>query len=151
MQTAPWGPNNRRGEASFCERRVSRKLTRGKFPFVLLRKPKLGGIRKESKNAPSLYSNCVPKSGSRPGPAADIPSWTGREGLEIPSFCILWIRVVRFKPSLVAAPFGPPITQRTSSNVCRIKQRSDSLRVVAGGAATTSWDPVVGKGLGSTP
>jgi hypothetical protein len=105
------------GEASFCERRVSRKLTRGKFPFVLLRKPKLGGIRKESKNAPSLYSNCVPKSGSRPGPAADIPSWTGREGLEIPSFCILWIRVVRFKPSLVAAPFGPPITQRTSSNV----------------------------------
>jgi hypothetical protein len=46
--------------------------------------------------------------------AGQITSWRlWRQGRKIPSFCILQIRVVRFKPSLAAAPFGPPITQPT--------------------------------------
>jgi Rubrerythrin len=34
---------------------------------------------------------------------------------------------VRFKPSLAAAPFGPPITQSTDSSVLRIRMRSESF------------------------
>src|SRR5258708_27026978 len=84
--------------------------------------------------------------------AGQITSWLlWREGRKIPSFRILQIRVVRFKPSLVAAPFGPPITQPAPSSVCRIRARSDSLRVVAVGGMTTPCDAAVGKGLGSTP
>ena len=48
----------------------------------------------------------------------------------MPSFCILWISVVRFKPSLAAAPFGPPITQPTDSRAFRIRVRSESRKVV---------------------
>ena len=38
--------------------------------------------------------------------------------------------VVRFKPSLAAAPFGPPITQPTDSSMLRIRVRSESLKVI---------------------
>src|SRR3981189_3606173 len=55
-----------------------------------------------------------------------------RRGRKIPSFCILWISVVRFTPSLAAAPAAPPITQPTASNVRRISSRSASLNVVGG-------------------
>ena len=63
------------------------------------------------------------------GSATLWPLWS--PGREIPSFCILWISVVRVNPSLAAAPFGPPITQRTASSVCRIRVRSESRSVVA--------------------
>jgi hypothetical protein len=56
-------------------------------------------------------------------------------GRQIPNFCILQISVVRFRPSLAAAPFGPPITQAVASSVCRITARSESLKVVAAGTA----------------
>src|SRR5260370_23385422 len=81
--------------------------------------------------------------------AGKITSWLlWRQGRKIPSFCILQIRVVRFKPSLAAAPFGPPITQPTASSVCKIRARSESLRVVAEGNAMASLDTVGGRGLG---
>jgi len=74
----------------------------------------------------------------------------------MPSFCILWMSVVRFKPSLAAAPFGPPITQPTPSSVRRIRLRSESFRVVpvgevAGAEVETGRVDAGGKGLGSTP
>src|SRR5579863_6416834 len=66
--------------------------------------------------------------------------------------------VVRFKPSFVAAPLGPPITQPTDSSVRRIRMRSESLSVVGAGEAIGAGEEVVvlkldstGKGLGSTP
>src|ERR1700730_9990136 len=82
------------------------------------------------------YDNCDRES--EPFGADSNPSrLLGRPGREIPSFCILWISVVRFKPSLAAAPFGPPITQPTPCSVCRISARSESFRVVAVGAEMT--------------
>src|SRR5260370_31923493 len=84
--------------------------------------------------------------------AGQIGFWlVWRPGRKILSFCILQIRVVRFKPSLAAAPLGPPITQPTASSVCRIRARSESLRVVAAGGVVASLDTVVGRGLGKTP
>src|SRR5580692_5788663 len=77
----------------------------------------------------------------RPGPFDSIANVTPRDkpsdqfselarrGLEIPSFSILWIRVVRGSPSLLAAPLGPPITQPTCSRVWRIAARSVSISV----------------------
>src|SRR5258708_38882243 len=83
--------------------------------------------------------------------AGQITSWLlWRQGRKIPSFCILQIRVVRFNPSLAAAPFAPPITQPAASSVFKIRARSESLRVVTVGGMTHS-DAAVGKGLGSTP
>lgn len=38
----------------------------------------------------------------------------------MPSFCILDWRVVRFMPSLAAAPAGPPMTQSQSRRAFRI-------------------------------
>ena len=58
-------------------------------------------------------------------------------GRKIPSFCILWISVVRFKPSFAAAPFGPPTTQPTDSSVFRIKVRSEVAGLVVGVANNT--------------
>jgi hypothetical protein len=49
---------------------------------------------------------------------------------EIPSFFILAINVVRFRPSLAAAPVAPPITQPAASSICNINECSESLRVV---------------------
>src|SRR5271166_3517843 len=77
--------------------------------------------------------------GSEPGPCsagARKFSPLSRWGREMPSFFILWMSVVRFKPSLEAAPFWPPITQPTASRVCKIKLRSESLRVVVAGRDT---------------
>src|SRR6266851_8357859 len=82
------------------------------------------------------YCNCGTGAGSRR--AGSIRSrllW--RTGLQMPSFCILQISVVRFRPSLAAAPFGPPITQAVASSVCRITARSESLRVVGTGETAT--------------
>ena len=74
-------------------------------------------------------------------------------GREIPSFFILWINVVRFMPSLAAAPVVPPITQPTDSSVLSIRAYSESLSVVP-----PRWKVVVcrgaelaGKGFGSKP
>src|ERR1700730_13560122 len=69
------------------------------------------------------------------GPDTCRPSSLSGEGREIPSFFILWINVVRFKPSVAAAPFAPPITQLTASSVWRISVRSESRSVVAGGGS----------------
>src|SRR5229473_4351280 len=92
---------------------------------------------------PSLF----PPLGAAPTPS--WPRWRGSR--EIPSFCILWISVVRFRPSVAAAPFGPPITQPTASSVRRIRARSESLKVVAPEERMTPGVPNVGKGFGSTP
>src|SRR5260370_20479070 len=62
-------------------------------------------------------------------------------GREIPSFCIFAISVVRLRPSLAAAPLGPPITQPAVSSVCRMRLRSESLRVVRGGGEATASGP----------
>ena len=52
---------------------------------------------------------------------------------EIPSFCILAMRVVRFSPSLEAAPLFPPTTQCVSRRAPRMCTRSASASV------HTSW------------
>src|ERR1700681_3748841 len=96
------------------------------------------------------YDNCD-REPEPFGAGSNTSRLLGRPGREIPSFCILWISVVRFKPSLAAAPFGPPITQPTPSSVRRISACSESLKVVAAGEMTTAGVPAVGKGLGSTP
>src|SRR5260370_7023362 len=62
-------------------------------------------------------------------------------GREIPSFCIFAISVVRLRPSLAAAPLGPPITQPAVSSVCRMRLRSESLRVVRRGGEATPRVP----------
>ena len=81
----------------------------------------------------SIAATAIAARGQARG--ARVPSdWAALEDRpEIPSFCILQISVVRFRPSLAAAPFGPPITHAVASSVCRIAARSDSLRVVATG------------------
>src|ERR1700677_1009518 len=97
------------------------------------------------------YCNCETGAGS--GRANSLRSellWR-IGGLLIPSFCILQISVVRLRPSLAAAPFGPPITQALASSVRRIMARSVSLRVAAAGERATGRIPAAGKGLGSTP
>src|SRR3979411_657338 len=54
------------------------------------------------------WHHCESETGS--GGDGSIISWLPpRCGREIPNFCILQIKVVRFKPSLAAAPFVPPI------------------------------------------
>src|ERR1700688_4000148 len=56
------------------------------------------------------------------------PSW--EIGLEIPSLLILASRVVRFSPSLVAAPRGPPTIQPACSSVSKIRARSEPSKVI---------------------
>jgi hypothetical protein len=65
------------------------------------------------------HYNCRGESGSY-CTVPITPCLLLRDGREIPSLCILWISVVRFKPSLAAAPFGPPISQPSSSRARRI-------------------------------
>ena len=65
-----------------------------------------------------------------------IISWTGRE---IPSFFILEIKVVRFRPSRAAAPFGPPIIQPAACSACRIHARWESLKACTG-VPTTGFE-----------
>src|SRR5260370_32011072 len=72
-------------------------------------------------------------------------------GREIPSFCIFAISVVRLRPSLAAAPLGPPITQPAVSSVCRMRLRSESLRVVRGGEETPPRGLSGSEGIGRTP
>jgi len=95
------------------------------------------------------YCSCDGEAGTRgAGPIWRL--WV--PGRKIPSFCILWISVVRFNPSLAAAPFGPPITQPTASSVCRIRARSESRSVVApGDLAARCSVSAMGRGFGSTP
>ena len=50
-------------------------------------------------------------------------------GREIPSFFILEMRLVLGNPSRAAAPSWPPITQAVFSNVCKIRDRVQSLNV----------------------
>ena len=84
-----------------------------------------------------------------------------RNGRSIPSFLIRNINVVRFNPSCVAAPFGPPILQPVASSVWSISARSESRSVLG---TEGSGSPVVsvggegaigttdlGSGFGSTP
>ena len=70
-------------------------------------------------------------------------------GREIPSFFILAINVVRFTPSLAAAPVAPPTTHPTASRVCKIRARSESFNVLA--KPVTASAPAGGSGFGSTP
>jgi hypothetical protein len=79
----------------------------------------------------------------------------------MPSFFILYISVVRFKPSLSAAPFGPPILQSVASSAWSMCARSESRSVICtesgprGGSSVAGegvMDPTaVGSGFGSTP
>jgi hypothetical protein len=58
-------------------------------------------------------------------------------GPKILCFFILAISVVRFIPSLAAAPYGPPTNHPVASNAAKIKARSDSLIVVLAGNPTS--------------
>ena len=80
-------------------------------------------------------------------------------GREIPSFFILVMRLVLGNPSLAAAPSDPPpITQPVSSNVRKIRDRVQSLKVADVGLwAIAFWAGTVVRandgrsGLRSTP
>jgi hypothetical protein len=88
-----------------------------------------------------------------------------RTGLEIPSFFILVMRLVRLRPSRAAAPRGPPTTQPVARKACRIRSRWESQNVPgvgvgatrAGVSATGAGVSATGrasglrKGFGSTP
>ena len=64
-----------------------------------------------------------------------------RNGRSIPSFLIRNINVVRFKPRITAAPFGPPILQPVASSVWSMSARSES-RSVLGTTGSGSLDVV---------
>src|SRR5271154_853051 len=83
------------------------------------------------------HAPSVARAGSRRAASLRSELLSRIGGLLIPSFCILQISVVRFRPSLAAAPFGPPITQAVASRVCRIMARSESLRVFGAGETAT--------------
>ena len=110
-------------------------------------------------NLPVLWGSCA-ASDTRPGgealcgnritgvirPARDIYSPAGdparsgvtkssseaarRDGRSIPSLFIRCISVVRFKPSFIAAPFGPPIFQPLASSAWSMSARSESRSVI---------------------
>src|SRR5208283_1989601 len=83
---------------------------------------------------------CPPRRGSW----HILPAFRSRA--ENPEILHLVISVMRFKPSLEAAPLGPPITQPTASSVRRIRACSEPLRVVGTGEMLTLRVPTIGKG-----
>ena len=71
---------------------------------------------------------------------------------------ILASRVVRFSPSFHAAPRGPPTIQPACSSVSKIKERSESSKVIAAGKVRVrcrlgimSSVGLFRSGFGSTP
>ena len=58
-------------------------------------------------------------------------------GREIPNLFIFAINVVRFSPSLAAAPPEPPMTQPAARNACRIASRVESVSVPCFGDSVT--------------
>src|SRR6201987_6503236 len=72
-------------------------------------------------------------------------------GLDIPNFFIFAINVVRFSPSLAAAPPGPATTQPDARNACRIEARVESVSVPCCGNTVTGLFYTAGKGFGRTP
>jgi len=78
-------------------------------------------------------------------------------GREISSFFIFAIRVVLGNPSRAAAPSGPPTIQPASSNVCKIKDRVQSLNVpdmesrIVGFGLESGVGSNIGSGLKSAP
>jgi len=74
-----------------------------------------------------------------------------RNGRSIPSLFSRYISVVRFRPSLSAAPFGPPILQPVACSVQSISARSDSRIVIcSGGSGFLDISPIEGgEGMGS--
>ena len=80
-----------------------------------------------------------------------------RAGLEMPSFFIFEVKVVRFSPSLAAAPSGPPMTQPVARSTCRMRTRWQSTNILPARvsdagclAAMARGFEVAGRGLGST-
>ena len=61
-------------------------------------------------------ANSIPRQGSDPEGTYEMASLD----LNSPSFRIFPIRVVRLRPSFVAAPLGPPITQFASLTALKI-------------------------------
>ena len=60
-------------------------------------------------------------------------------------------KVVRFRPSLAAESFGPPITQAVISKVFKIKARTESLSLVRAGKVEIGSVHAGGRGLVSSP
>jgi hypothetical protein len=78
---------------------------------------------------PSLKREERPST-TRTNPCADCPGRLREVPLEIPSRCILAIKVVPGSPSWAAAPFGPPITPLGLRSVAVICARSASAIVL---------------------
>lgn len=87
-------------------------------------------VSREKKEVPRvicrLYGT-VPKGRRELRGARDLANYRWRE---IPSFCILDWRVVRFIPSLAAAPTGPPMIHSDSRRALRMCSRSACSSVV---------------------
>lgn len=77
-----------------------------------------------------------------------------REGRSIPSLFNRCISVVRFKPSFIAAPFGPPIFQPLACSAWSMSARSESRSVIgatrSGAEATGSIGMFEGEGIAGT-
>lgn len=72
-------------------------------------------------------------------------------GREIPNFFIFAINVVRFSPSLAAAPPVPPMTQPVAFSACRMTARVESLNVPCAGGGATGLFSSAGRGFGRIP
>jgi hypothetical protein len=87
------------------------------------------------------------ESSSRQSDSSSNSPTSRCRGRKIPSLFILESNVVRFSPSLAAAPCGPPIIPLASRNVCKIRAASQSRNVPREAIGRI----VCGRGFGSTP
>src|SRR5580704_19712203 len=85
------------------KRRITLRIGRQSSALSAQRQDQGNGA---SNSSTPRYDNCDRESEPF-GAGSNTSRLLGRPGREIPSFCILWMSVVRFKPSLAAAPFGP--------------------------------------------
>lgn len=85
--------------------------------FLTDSRPARNLIRSESESSPGPISDesrdtyNLAGDSTRSGVAKSSRESARRDGRSIPSFFKRCIRVVRFKPNFMAAPFGPPIFQ----------------------------------------
>lgn len=90
-------------------------------------------VFREKKEVPKIICRCdgtAPKYRRVLGSSIGLGKRADYDGREIPSFCILDWRVVRFIPSLAAAPAGPPMVHSDSRSALRICSRSACSSVV---------------------
>ena len=136
--------------------RVSPRIRRLRNPFCRSRSQKriiLGTDHSESVLSPGASFSPLRRYTTTPL-CSSSSIWLAsamESGREIPSFFIFAINVVRFSPSVVAAPPGPPITQPAARNAFRISALVKSLNVPWVAQGVTGLSFPVGSGFGRIP